>query len=91
MWRFEGCRPKPRKSGALKGGLLVEFWWYQVRGASKREDVFLATPPLATMRIILSRAASRGHGHCLGLWDVLVAFFHSTIEEEVFVGPSKNM
>ena len=34
----------------------------QVRGACKREDVFAATPPLAAMSFILSRAASRGHG-----------------------------
>ena len=56
-----------------------------------REDVIPATPPLAAMRFILSRAASRGHGHCFSMWDVSVALFHSTIEEEVFVGPSKNM
>ena len=43
------------------------------------------------MRFILSRAASRGHGRCLGLWDVSVAFFHGTIEEGVFVRPPKNM
>ena len=43
------------------------------------------------MRFILSRAASRGHGRCLGLWDESVAFFHATIEEEVFVRPPKNM
>ena len=68
-------------------GLVVN----QVRGASKREDVFAATPPLAAMRFILSRAGSRGHGRCLGLWDVSVAFFfHATIEE-VFVRPPKNM
>ena len=56
-----------------------------------REDVFAATPPLAAMSFILSRAASRGHGRCLVLWDVSVAFFHATIEEEVFVRPPKKM
>ena len=56
-----------------------------------RDDVFAVTPPLAAMRFILSRAASRGHGRCLGLWDVSVAFFHATIDEEVFVRPPKNM
>ena len=63
----------------------------QVRGACKREDVLAATPPLAAMRFILSRAVSRGHGRCLGLWDVSVAFFHAATEEEVFVRPPKNM
>ena len=53
--------------------------------------MFAATPPFAAMRSILSRAASRGHGRCLGLWDVSVVFFHATIEEEVFVRPPKNM
>ena len=41
--------------------------------------------------LFLSRAASRGHGRCLGLWDVSVAFFHAAIEKEVFVRPPKNM
>ena len=63
----------------------------QVRGACKREDVFAATPPLAAMRFILSRAVSRCHGRCLGLWDVSVPFFHASTEEEVFVRPPKNM
>ena len=63
----------------------------QVKGGCKREDVFAAPPPIAVMRFILSRAASRGHGRCLGLWDVSVAFFHAAIEEEVFVRPPKNM
>ena len=63
----------------------------QVRGACKSEDVLAATPPLAAMRFILSRAVSRGHGRCLGLWDVSVALFHATTEEEVFVRPPKNM
>ena len=71
-------------------GLVSRLVVNQVRGASKREDVFAATPPLAAMRFILSRAASRGHGRCLGLWDVSVAFFHATIEEGVFVRPSKK-
>ena len=76
-----------KRPGLVRSRLVVN----QVRGASKREDVFAATPPLAAMRFILSRAASRGHGRCLGLWDVSVAFFHATIEEEVFVRPPKNM
>ena len=63
----------------------------QVSGASKREDAFAATSPLAAMRFILCRAASRGHGSCLGLWDVSVVFFHATTEEVVFVRPPKNM
>ena len=63
----------------------------QIRGACKHEDVFAATPPLAAMRVILSRAASGGHGRCLGLWDVSVAFFHATIEEEVYVRAPKIM
>ena len=34
--------------------------------------------------------ASRGHGRCLGLWDVSVAFFNAAIEEEVFARPTKE-
>ena len=49
----------------------------QVRGASKREDMFAGTPPLAAMRFVLSRAASRGPVRCIGLWDVSVAFLHA--------------
>ena len=55
------------------------------------KDVFAGTPPLAAMRFVLSRAAARGHGRCIGLWDVSAAFFHATIEEEVFVRPPRNM
>ena len=76
-----------KKVGLVRSRLVVN----QVRGACKRYDVFAATPPLAAVRFILSRAASRGHGRCLGLWDVSVAFFHAAIEEEVFVRPPKNM
>ena len=76
-----------KRLGLVRSRLVVN----QVRGASKREDVFAATPTLAAMRFILSRAASRGHGRCLGLWDVSVAFFHATIGEEVFVRPPNNV
>ena len=76
-----------KRPGQVRSRLVVN----QVRGASKREFVFAATPPLPAMRFIFPRAASRGHGRCLGLWDVSVAFFHATIEEEVFVRPPKNM
>ena len=76
-----------KKPGLVRSRLVVN----QVRGACKREDVFAGTPPLAAMRFVLSRAASRGHGRCIGSWDVSVAFFHATIEEEVFLRPPKNM
>ena len=56
----------------------------------KRDDVFAAAPLHAATRSISSRAASRGHGRCLGLWNVSVAFFHAPIEEEVFVRPPKK-
>ena len=52
-----------KRPGLVRSRLVVN----QVRGASKREDVFAATPPLAALRFILSRAASRGHGRYLGL------------------------
>ena len=76
-----------KKPGLVRSRLVVN----QVRGACKREHVFAGTPPLAAMRFVLSRAASRGHGRCIGLWDVSAAFFYATIEEEVFVRPPKNM
>ena len=76
-----------KKPGQVRSRLVV----HQVRGACKREDVFAGTPPLAAMRFVLSRAASRGHGRCIGLWDVSTTFFHATIEEEVCVRPPTNM
>ena len=76
-----------KKPGLVRSRLVVN----QVRGPRKLEDVFAATPSLAAMRFILSRAAPRGHGRCLGLWDVSVAFSNATIEEEVFAHPPKNM
>ena len=66
-----------KRVGLVRSTLVVN----QVRGACKRDDVLAATPILAAMRFTLSRAAFRGHGRCLGLWDVSVAFFHATIEE----------
>ena len=54
-------------------------------------DVIAAMPPLAAMCFILSRAASRGQGRCIGLRDESVAFFHAKIEEDVLVRPPRNM
>ena len=53
-----------KRPGLVRSRLVVN----QVRGASKREDVFAVPPPFAAMRFILSRAASRGYGRCFGLW-----------------------
>ena len=86
IWN-SGWPDSQKKVGLVRSRLMVN----QVRGACKREDVFAATPTLAAMRFILPRAASRGHGDCLGLWDVSVAPPHATIEEDVFVRPPKNM
>ena len=97
MKRSARNRPVARESVVLGWAHRRDLDWVrrlvvnQVRGACMREDVFAATPPLAAKRFMLSRAASRGNGHCLGLWDVSVAFFHPTIEEEVFVRPPKNL
>ena len=77
MMRSTRNMPLARESGTVPG-------WIHAK-------TFAATPPLAAMRFILSRAASRALGRCLGLWDVSVAFFHAAIEEEVFVRPPKNM
>jgi hypothetical protein len=63
----------------------------QVRGASKREDVFAGTPPLGMMRYLLSRAASRGRSRNIASYDVSVAFFHAPIDELVFVRPPRDM
>ena len=57
-----------KRPGLVRSRLVVN----QIRGASKREDVFAATPHLQQ-------------------WDVSAAFFHATIEEEVFVRPPQNM
>ena len=82
-----GWLDSQKRPGPVRSRLVVN----QVAGANKREDVFAATPPLAAMRFILSCAALRGHGRCLGLWDVSGAFFHATIEEDVFIRLPKNM
>ena len=77
-----------RESGTTPGWSHRRKWVWSSpspRCTEKREDVLAATPPLAAMRFILSRAVARGHGRSLGWWDVSVAFFHATIEEKVFV------
>ena len=63
----------------------------RVGGACKRENVFAGTPPLAAMHVVLYHTTSRGHGWCLDVWSVSVAFFHAMIEEEMSVRPPKNM
>ena len=47
-----------KRPGLVRSTLVVN----QVKDASKRGDVLAATPPLAAMRFIVSRAASRGRG-----------------------------
>ena len=66
IWN-SSCLDSQKKVGLVGSKLLVN----QVRGERKREDVFAATPHLAATRSISSRAASGGHGRCLGLWNVV--------------------
>ena len=73
-----------KRPGLVRSRLVVN----QVKQARRRVCGHTTT---CSNAFILSRAASRGHGRCFGLWDVSVAFFHATIEEEVFVRPPKNM
>ena len=77
-----------RKTPTLVRSRLVAK---QVRGASKREDVFAGTPPLGMMRYVISRAASRGRARCLAVYDVSVAFFHALLQELIFVRPPRDM
>ena len=69
-----------RKPGLVRSRLGEN----RVGGACKREKVFAGTPPLALMHLVLYHT-SRGHGWCIDVWSVSVAFFHAMIEEEMFV------
>ena len=86
IWNSAWLDSQTKRPGQVRWRLVVNLF----RGANKREDVFAATPPLAAMLFILSLAASRGHVLCFGLWEVSVAFFHATIEEEVFCSYAKE-
>ena len=78
-----------------KGSGNVKSGCHQFRGSCKREDVFAATPPLAAMRFILTRAAScgygHGHGRCFGFVGCVCHSFMLQVQEAVFVGPPNNM
>ena len=82
-----GWLDSQKNESLVRSRLVVK----QVRGADKREDVFAGTPPLAAMRYVLSRAASRGKTRSIGVWDISVAFFHAKITEEVYVRPPANL
>ena len=51
----------------------------------KREDVFAATPPLETTKLILSTAASSNKGEIIMINDVSRAFFHARATRDVYV------
>ena len=52
-----------------------------------RDDVNASTPPLAAIRAVISMAASKSGTRFLAVYDVSVAFFHATIDEDITVLP----
>ena len=54
---------------------------------SERMDTYAATPPLSTVRLIVSLAASKSRRRSVARHDVSVAFFHANMTEKVAVIP----
>ena len=87
-----------RESGTGDGWTHRREWvwlgrdWWSTKSeahASKREDAFAATPLLAGIRFILSRAAPRGHGSFHGLC-VSVTVVHATSEGKYLLADHKT-
>ena len=59
-----------------------------------RYDTFAGTPALGAVRLVISFAAtldSRGQRRrLLGLHDISVAFYHATIDEDIYVIPPRG-
>jgi hypothetical protein len=55
-----------------------------------RHDTFAGTPPLKAVRLALALAASMGTDFLLCSYDVSVAFYHATLDEEIHVVPPKG-
>ena len=55
----------------------------------KRDEVHQGTPPLKVLRMLLASATSKDahRRKVCGIWDVSVAFFHSSMDEYTVVRP----
>ena len=51
----------------------------------KRDDLFAATPPLESLKLILSMTATANHGEVVMVNDISRAFFHARAKREVYV------
>ena len=61
----------------------------------ERLDVMQSTPPLMVARLFLAIVSLRvaeneGNDWVFGFWDVSVAFYHTTIQELVYVHPQRG-
>ena len=50
----------------------------------KRDDLFVATPPLEALEIIISMATTSNRGEIVMINDISRAFFHAKAEREVY-------
>lgn len=64
----------------------------------KRTDVSQSTPALLVFRLKMSLAASSaplfqrgGGGGVIGVWGTSIAFFHSRMDEHMYVHPPKDL
>ena len=46
----------------------------------KRDDLFVATPPFETAKMIISMSATANHGEMIMINDVSRAFFHAKVK-----------
>ena len=62
----------------------------------ERNDTFAGTPPVKMMRLLVSRSASicdrfGKHRRILAFYDACVAFFHASIDEELYIIPPREL
>ena len=94
------------RSGAahVRGGWVEDYKGDVVRSRfvakqvayERRADVSQSTPALLVFRLMMSLAASaapifQGEPVVIGVWDISVAFFHSQMDELVYVHPPKDL
>ena len=56
----------------------------------KRDDIFVATPPLEALKVTLSLATSGNKGEMLMINDISRAFFHAPAKHKVYVQLAKE-
>ena len=63
----------------------------QYADGAREPEYHAGTPPTWALKLVISRAASRGTRRQIGIHDISVAFFHAWLAEGVWVKPPPEM